>query len=74
MQVFLNNEVFRLYLMPDYLQVISLHDLSLEVDIPENEELEEFIIEAIRINAISVRLFLFPSGNFKNLITKHNLP
>lgn len=45
--------------MPDYLQVISLHDLSLEVDIPENEELEEFIIEAIRINAIGVRSFLF---------------
>ncbi|EJD74978.1 hypothetical protein LOAG_17795 [Loa loa] len=36
--------------------VISLHDLSLEVDIPENEELEEFIIEAIRINAISGKI------------------
>ncbi|OZC11580.1 PCI domain protein [Onchocerca flexuosa] len=35
---------------------ISLHDLSLEVDIPENEELEEFIIEAIRINAISGKI------------------
>ncbi|VDN07582.1 unnamed protein product [Thelazia callipaeda] len=32
--------------------VILLRDLSREVDIPENEELEEFIIEAIRINAI----------------------
>lgn len=37
-----------------YLQVILLRDLSVEVDIPENEELEEFIIEAIQTNAISV--------------------
>ncbi|VDO20909.1 unnamed protein product [Brugia timori] len=36
--------------------VISLHDLSLEVDLPENEELEEFIIEAIRINAITGKI------------------
>lgn len=42
----------------DSLQVISLRDLSLEIDIPEDEELEEFIIEAIRMNAISVRLLL----------------
>lgn len=51
--------------MSDCLQVISLHDLSLEVDIPENEELEEFIIEAIRINAISVRVFCFFKKNWK---------
>ncbi|VDN29749.1 unnamed protein product [Gongylonema pulchrum] len=37
-------------------EVIPLRNLSVEVDIPEGEELEEFIIDAIRMNAISGKI------------------
>uniref|UniRef100_A0A0M3ICA6 Eukaryotic translation initiation factor 3 subunit M n=1 Tax=Ascaris lumbricoides TaxID=6252 RepID=A0A0M3ICA6_ASCLU len=42
--------------MAEKSNVIPLKDLAKEVDIPEEEELEEFIIEAVQINAITGKI------------------
>ncbi|VDM50158.1 unnamed protein product [Toxocara canis] len=42
--------------MAEKSSVISLKDLSKQVDIPEGEDLEEFIIEAVQINAITGKI------------------
>lgn len=42
--------------MAEKSSVISLGELAKEIDIPEGEDLEEFIIEAIQINAITGKI------------------
>lgn len=41
------------------LQIIQLDSLAEELDLPSNDQLEEFVIDAIQVNAISVRTFKF---------------
>ena len=39
--------------------MIELDELAKQLELPADETLEEFIIEAVQVNAISVRNFTF---------------